>query len=689
MKQTLTNLYLIEKQNGKNWGNLSNKKIKTLFLYILLILLSITQLSAQGILKKADQHYNSLEYSKALVLYKKAYSKSPSYKAAQMAANCYRHNNNSLEAENWYLRALLYTGYEPIIYKNLADAMKMNGKYEAAQEYYLKYAEAAPEDSSKALFLAESCTMALNWLSGPLQINVVKDEKLNSSNSDFCPVFYKNGVVITSDRFTERKTDINGWTGTPYFSLFYAENKDGQWQEAIELDEKNINTDYHNGPAAFSPTGDTIYFTRVNRLKKRIKIKANNPMNWFNFRGSKYINHNELYYSVKTPNGWSTPVSFPFNNPLKYSVGHPAASPDGNILYFASDMPGGFGGSDLYFCERIDSGGWSDPVNLGERINTSENESFPTVRKDGTLFFSSDGLQGFGGLDIFAALGSKNEWEEPENLKSPYNSPQDDFGILFYDDLTSGFISSGRDSENGKDNIFKFDFQKPPQQFILAGLVINPDNQPLSGAIIDIQESLSNKKIIDDVFTDAAGKFFIPIEKNDYLAVASKNHYKENTFFLESEMFSQDTIYITLMLEPQQVYTANTSEIKEFQANNIYFDLNKHFIREDASIELDKIAVVMLDNDDIRVELSAHCDCRAGDEYNMLLSQRRAKSTVDYLVKKGIDKGNITAIAYGKTKLINKCIIGIECSEEEHQENRRVEIKLIFQQEIPAKYTER
>ncbi|MBA3899705.1 MAG: OmpA family protein [Bacteroidetes bacterium] len=676
--------YIYKEKAGLNSASWQRGMISA----IMLLFLFATPLSAKNYLKKGEKLYENLEYFQASIYFKKAYNEHPGVVPCMMAANCFRLLNNSKEAEYWYEKTLTYPGHEIITIKYYADALKKNGKYEEAKKHYILYGNVVPAEAEMANALASSCDKAMEWLKNPEPIEIESEHGLNSKQSDFCPVFYKDGIVFASDRVPEEKTGISGWTGNPYLSLYYIEKNNGQWQEANELEHENINTDFHNGPAVFSTDGDTIYFSRVNRLKKRVQIKANDPTSWFNFK-NRYINHSELYYAVKTTEGWEKPKALPFNNPYEYSVGHPALSTDGKILYFASDMPGGFGGSDLYYSEMQEDGTWGQPVNLGPNINTFGMESFPVINQNGTLYFSSDGHTGLGGLDIFSSNGKLTDWEEANNLKPPYNSAQDDFGILFDTSGTAGYLSSGRDSENGEDNIFSF---RPItiQKHVIAGKALKEaSHEPISGLVIEIVHSHTKAIMIKEVFTDKDGKFFVELNKDDYFITGHKNGYNQQTAFLKESEFITDTLEVTLYFRQQENHVASSPETKEFQANTIYFNLDKFDIRNDASIELDKIALVMHDNEEIRVELSAHCDCRASDDYNMKLSHKRAKAAVDYLIAKGIDEIRISSMAYGKMQLINHCVTGVECSDKEHQQNRRVEIKLIFHQDAPAKYTEK
>jgi outer membrane protein OmpA-like peptidoglycan-associated protein/tetratricopeptide (TPR) repeat protein len=660
------------------------------YTFTLLVFLAVLPVFAQKEMKKAEKFYYDLKITSAIVYYKKAYTKNPTLEAAKMLAICNTMVNNTNEAVYWFEKVMTYRDYEPAFIKYYADALKKKGEYVKAESYYIKYSEAFPSEGQSAIMLAESCKKAAQWMAEAEPFEITKEEGLNGENSDFCPVLYGNGIVITSDRSIGSRSDINGWTGTPYYGLFFLKKEKNGWSKAKEINLNNSEEQYHQGPGVFSPKGDTIYFTRVSPLNKKVLVKANHPNRWQDHEKNKFISRSELFYAIKEGKNWSVPIALAFNDPLNYSVGHPALSADGSILYFASDMPGGLGQSDLYYCEKKADGTWGSPINAGEKINTSGMEMFPVVSKSGKLYFSSDGHPGLGGLDIFSASGEKNNWDLVNNLKFPLNTPADDFGILWEDEGKAGFLSSGRDSENGKDHIFYFSKKERNKTFILAGKTIREDNRlPITGVLLDIIETDTKAVTVKEILSDAEGNFFVEALKGvDYIVNGVKNGYKETSVKVTGSLTGPDTLEITLVLDAQIILT-NNFQTKEYNANTIYFDLDKFNLTLNASEELDKIALVMLDNEDARIELSAHCDARAGSDYNFRLSQKRAKSAVDYLIGKGIDKSRISAMAYGKTRLVNKCLSSIKCPEEEHRLNRRVEIKLIFEHIVPAKYTDK
>jgi outer membrane protein OmpA-like peptidoglycan-associated protein/tetratricopeptide (TPR) repeat protein len=657
------------------------------FILIILILLPIL-IFGQNI-KRGDKHFVNLEYSMAIKHYHKVFQKKNNYEAAVKLGHCYKMLNNTAEAEKWYVTALNFSNYKPALLLDYAQALKMNGKYAEAKSFFLMYAQESPSDAKKAEWYIEACSKAMEWQAASENIVIEKFKNLNSHYSDFCPVKYENGIAFTSDRLTDNNQDISGWTGSPYLKMYYTQNiSEDSWTEAVELDEK-INFKFHNGPAAFSPRFDTIYFTRVIPVKKRIKIKTPDPTSWLDeVINNQKINHSGIYFSVKKNGKWGEAIAFLYNNPLEYSVGHPTLSTDGKILYFSSNMPGGFGGSDLYYSMKKEDGSWDIPKNLGSAINTSGKECFPAIGTDGILYFSSDGHHGMGGLDLFKARGTMDRWGEVENMKAPVNSSQDDFGILFNPDGVSGYLSSSRGDSYGKDNIFSFQPAPPKKRFIvIRGRTVNAEENILSNVLVQVAETLPEASTLAEFYSGSDGKFLIkvPYDEN-YLIKGEKQGFKMFEHFV-SVSTDKDTIDIEIMLEMNINTFAKKSKPEPIE-KKIYFDLDMAAIRKDAAAELDKIVGILNSYENMRLEISSHTDCRASDSYNFLLSQRRAEATVNYLIKKGADKGRISAECFGKTKLINHCKEGVSCDEELHQQNRRVEIRIIVAEPVtPTKYT--
>ncbi len=612
---------------------------------------------------KANRYYEKYDYKYAIVIYEKIMLKKPSLEVAQKLANCYRFINNSDLAEKAYERVLSFKDCDVNNYKYYADVLKENGKFDEAKRNYLLYAQIVPNKAEEAQKMANTCDVARVWVENPdANVRIENELLLNSSYSDFCPVKYNSGYVFVSDRLyvqgteTGKKKEMSGWTGNPYLKLYEADTLNSASPKITVL-PKLINNEFHNGPAVFTPDGNGMYFTRIDIDKKK--------------QARKFI-----YYSVKTGADWGEPQIVPFNTTGSYSVQHATLSPDGTIMYFSSDMPGGYGGMDLYASRKQADGTWGAPKNCGENVNTTEDEVFPSVRSDGQLYFSSKGHIGMGGLDIFSAKGSYTDFAVAENLKSPLNSTKDDFGILFLNEQ-SGFISSNRKGGKGLDDIYRFTIntvkkiEKQPLSLAINGHVLDKGtNLPINNILVYLVNKTTGKEI--SVLSDDTGKFHFELEENtDYfLRGDSAKFYSKQEGQISTKDVKESTVFnVTFELEKaQDAYLVHL--------NDIYYNFNKWDIREDAMPELNKVIVFMNATPNVTVQLRSHTDSRGAAKYNLWLSQKRANSAVGYLKTGGIEPSRLSALGLGETELLNNCKDGVECTKLEHQLNRRTEFKV-------------
>lgn len=638
------------------------KKIFRIFTIFLVVYLLPSVLFSDDI-KEADKLYRQLDYKYALEIYEKIMQANPSMEVAQRIANCYRLINNTEAAEIWYKKLMDYPSATSDNYRYLADILKQNGKFEEAAAVFKLWGEKIPTHATEAEKQANICQVAKMWAENPDVGAVVENEiGFNSENSDFSPVRFGKDILLTSDRWQKNKKgeEIYGWTGNPYLKIYQVSTSLKQ----ATLLKGTINKGYHSGPVAVYKNLDTIIFTRAVMSASKTKNVGD--------VGKQY-----LLLAVKQKDGWVAKEKLPFNSEGLFSVQHPALSPDGNILYFASDKPGGYGGMDLYYSEKLPNGSWSQAINCGNQINTPYDDVFPIVRQDGKFYFASKGHIGMGGLDIFSATGQKNNFKDIENLRAPINSSKDDFGILFNDDLKTGYFSSNRNGGVGLDDIYRFTIgvkAAPKQEKIYAvnGLVVEKGtNQPISGLeviLVNIDKGSETK-----VQSDADGKFSFTLEKEtDYVVKGNpQQYYTSQTGNISTKGVNQSTIYdIKFELErSKDVYTV--------KLNNIFYDFNKWNIRPDAIADLNKVNVFMTDMPNVKMELVAHTDSRGTAAYNMLLSQKRANSAMDYLVNAGIPSDRLTAVGKGETELLNQCADGVKCTEAQHQLNRRTEFKIV------------
>lgn len=558
--------------------------------YILILLIAGLPCLAQEQLtrrQQADRLFERYEYFNSLKVYLSIPEKNKDPYVKERIAECYLRMNNYREAEKWYAQLFIHGNGPLRALYNYAEVLQINRKFEEAKTQYRKYYTQTRNNSGLNQKIA-SCDSAAVWLAQKSDILIKNEELLNSEFSDWGLVNYGSELVFVSDRKKAIDTDVYSWNGNGWTNLFTAKDSVNQFPV-------RFNTDYHLGPAIFSATLDTAYITVTNQASKRnIAVDQTSLQRLFTRRL-------ELMIATQKDGQWSISKPFRYNDPDRYSVGHAALSPDGRILYFTSDMPGGQGKTDIWYCEKQSDGTWGQPVNAGKMINTAEEEVFPTMDSQGNLYFSSRGLPGMGGYDIFKAEGSRSEWSKPLNLKYPINSTADDFWLNVSGDR-KGHFSSNREGGAGSDDIYSFTPKESPDV-----------NKP-------------------------------------------------------AQQISEHTPALTIgPLLPGRT----------FVLRNIYYDLDKSDIRPDAAAELDRLAEILIGNPGLKIELSSHTDSRASDKYNLLLSQRRADAAVNYLVSRGIAKERLVARGYGEEKLLNRCTNGENCSEGEHQLNRRTEFTVL------------
>lgn len=643
---------------------LKNKIMKTKYLVLLIsvAVLINPQLFAQK--SKADRLFNRFEYAKAIPYYERLAQKQNKHEvyALTRLGDCHRLISNFEAAASYYEKLAVAGVNDASVYFNYGQVLRSMGKYDEAATQFQRYAVMNPEDQRGALF-ARYSTEVKTWAEPEYLYELFNAGTINSEYADFSPVYMNDGMVYTTDRMAQSGEKRYGWTMAYYLDLFFAQLKADE-QSGIMVPgspsvySSRINQAYHDGPATFSSDFNTMYFTRVSSKAGELDSTR------------YYTNRLKLFSSNAEDGNWSDPVPFYLNNDA-YSVGHPALSADGQTLYFASDMPGGFGGTDLYRVKR-QGDGWGPAENLGATINSFGNEMFPYVYKDSVLYFSSDGHAGLGSLDIFRSETDGESWGKPENMKAPVNSPADDFGIVFHSNGTEGMLSSNRPGGKGQDDIYLFKVsERIPDSVLIAGLVRDKETmEVLRNATVFMLNTLNNEVLV--LKTDENGKYNVKIKRGASLLFKGiKGGYYPDCINLELGAESKEA-----EIENRDLLLAKYKVDQIFVLENIYYDFDKWNIRPDAAVELDKVVTFLTENPDILVELGSHTDARGSFKYNERLSDRRAESAVEYIISRGIAKGRITANGYGEYKLVNKCADGINCSEEEHQQNRRTEIKI-------------
>lgn len=610
--------------------------------HLIYILMALGVLLAAGgcksvKLKDADEQMERGEYNDAAKSYRKIYNRLTKREerplrgeVAYKMATCLRKLNQASRSAAAYQNAVRYEYPDSMVFYWLGRELQAEGKYTQAIQAYRTFLEWQPDnllakEGLKGSMRAEAAKKQ------PKSRYVVKNAKIfNSRRADFCPMYLDKSLdqlyfTTTNEKVTgDNRSEITGMKK----SDIWVSKKDerGQWQRPEPV-EGELNSDMDEGIVAFSPDGQTMYLT----MARRSPVSSTSV---------------EIYTSKRSDATWSAPVKFEIINDTLSAMGHPAVSPDGRYLYFSSDMPGGYGGKDIWRINLLDRAGSLE--NLGPQINTPGDEMFPYMRNDSTMYFSSDGHPGFGGLDLFVARqNATREFWSVENMGLPMNSPGDDFGITFGEG-ESGFFSSNRGDGKGYDHIYSFEL--PELKISISGWVVDKDDEPVPNAVIRIVgDDGSNQKEVarDD------GSFHFRLERGvKYVMMAGAEGYLNVKQEFESDMAEEDAEYgvdfvLAAIHKPQVV-------------ENIFYDFDKATLRPESKAALDEMARMLADNPNVTIEMSSHTDRHGSDAYNDRLSDRRAKSVVDYLISVGVDSRRLTWKGYGEsspkkvTKRINK-----------------------------------
>lgn len=610
-------------------------------------------------IQKADVVFMNKKYNSAATLYKKIYNKVKDEEQQATInfkiAESYRLSNNFKQAFEWYEK-LVNTKYpDPKILYSYGLLLKNFERYGDAARQFNDYLFEMPGDAA-AIRELEACKVAGDWKLNPQKFSVDNVKSINTEFSDYAPFLSDGKLTWSSSRNEATGNIIFEWTGQKCADIFEA-NLNGNNFGAVAKPNGLINSNYNEGVAWVDSNNTTMYFTQCNGTDgKGLNCK--------------------IYVSYKQNNQWSAPQVLPFCSD-SFSVGHPAFTTDMKRLYFASNMPGSIGEKDIYYINYNPiTGKWGEPVNLGPNVNSTEDDMFPSVHPDGRLYFASKGHFGMGGLDLFYTKDSVGGFTKAVNLKSPINSGADDFGITFIRNSSNeqtapfAYYTSNREGGVGDDDIYSISIK--PFLFLVKGKVINQeDNLPLGNAEVSVvTPNMPTLK----VKTDGKGNFVseLALNQNVTLTAIKEKFFKSNELMVSTQNIKADTtVQLTLYLNPIP------DEGVEFTLQGIYYDVDKAEIRPEAARVLDSLVLILNNNPTITIELASHTDSRADENYNLKLSQRRAQSCVDYLLKKGVAKARLTAVGYGESKLINDCADGVDCSEEQHQENRRTTFRVL------------
>ncbi|OOV26281.1 flagellar motor protein MotB [Flavobacterium sp. LM5] len=619
----------------------------------------------KGKIASADKKYDNYAYVDAIQTYERVANKG--YQSAEMfekLANAYYFNSDFEKAAQWYEQLFnLESNLEPENYYRYAQSLKAVGKEKQAQEILSKFEGKSSNDTRGKRWKKNNNYLAeIRANTGRYSIETTN---INSKYSDYGSAIVDNKLVFATARDTGGVSQrIHTWTGEHFTNLYFA-NVDGElFPNAPMRYDATINSKFHEATPVFTKDGTTMYFTRNNYLDGK---KGKND---------KKVTLLKIYKATLINNKWTNISELPFNS-NNFSTAHPALSPDEQTLYFASDRPGSVGQSDLYKVQILNNDNYGEPINLGKEINTEGKETFPFVTKDNHLYFSSDGHPGLGGLDIFIAkIKPDGSMGIIENDGGEINSPKDDFAYYRDSDINKGFFTSNRDGGMGSDDIYRFNF-KPRCTQLLKGVITDIETGAiLAGATVTLIDS--NYNAIAETISDSSGNYSFPVDcGKNYSIRAAKVDYKTKELKVSIPDTKGETKQDIALETSICKVTIGGDLAKCFDITMIYFDLDKSFIRKQAAVDLAKILDVLQQYPKMKLDIRSHTDCRQTAKYNMALSERRAQSTMAWLITKGVDKSRLTGKGYGESQLVNDC--GCEptnqsnCTEEQHQMNRRSE----------------
>lgn len=615
-------------------------------------------------IKKAEKQYEQLAYIDAIKIYENVAEKG--YKSVdlfQKLGNAYYFNGLLPQANKWYTALfLLNQTVEPEYYYRYSQTLKSVGEYNNADAMLNAFNKVSGNDSRAKLYESNKDYYAV------IKVNsgryTIESLDINSDLSDYGTAFLEDQIVFTSTRDQRGiSKNIQKWTNQSFSTLYLSKIDANGTLEKPQPFNNSTDSKFNESTPVFTKDGKTMYFTRNNYNDGKKGKDAN---------GTTLL---KLYKATFENGKWTSVKELPFNS-NDYSTAHPALSPDGKTLYFASNRPGTFGESDLYKVAIYENDLFGIPENLGSTINTEGKETFPFVSADNELYFSSNGYPGLGGLDVFVAkMNSNGSFGNVSNVGTPINGPMDDFAFIININTDKGFFSSNREGGKGYDDIYQFtETRKLSCEQLISGTVRDKKTQSfLTGAKVIIHGELMN--VIKEISTDDKGNFsFDKAEcgKVYYIRVLKEEYSTTEEKVLLPDGKGKTEVNIGIERNIEKI-TTGTDLAKIFAIEMIYFDLDKANIRPDDALDISKVVAVMQQYPTMKIEVASHTDSRASKSYNLRLSQKRAKATMDFMVKSGIDKNRLKAKGYGESQLVNKCADDVVCSEEEHQQNRRSE----------------
>ncbi|WP_425237929.1 OmpA family protein [Ulvibacterium sp.] len=643
------------------------KKVLSLLL-ITVLLFGVKSIAQERLVTKANAKYQDYSFSPAIDIYKRVLEKGyVSPDLLKKLGNSYYFNADYDGAAKTYERLVNEYPSEvgPEYYFRYAQTLKTLGDYDGANTIMVKFTEVTTDDLRATVYNEEKNYLEeIKENSG--RYNIAQFQ-YNSPYSDFAPSFYKDGLIFSSDRDTGNFARYrHTWNAKDFLDL-YKVNADSISTNLVTKLSDNVNTRLHESTSVTTKDGNILYFTRNNFVEGKYK------------KDEKGVIRLKIFKAELVDGVWTNIEELPFNSDA-YSVANPALSPDEKILYFASDMPGSLGESDLFKTTINEDGTYGTPVNLGTAINTEARETFPFITSEEVLYFSSDGHPGLGGLDIFATKIAKNRLTgSVVNVGEPVNSQKDDFTFIFNEETKEGYFASNRSEGQGADDIYSFLETIPLildcNQQVTGTVRDKISNEVLVGATIKVINE-NNEEILTAI-TDSEGKYSIMVDCNqgNFVRASMEGYVPSEEYLGKSDGKPR---IMDFYLERDKITAGFGDDLaKLLQLSTIYFDFDKYNIRKDSEVEVEKVIAAMEKYPSLRIKVNSHTDSRGKDSYNLWLSQKRAESTVNYMISKGISSDRLEGEGFGETKLVNQCENGVRCSNTDHELNRRSEFIIL------------
>lgn len=623
----------------------------------------------ERLIQKGNEKFDAYSFSPAIDIYKRVMDKG--YVSADLLrklGNSYYYNADYTDAAETYKKLVADYSSEvtPEDYFKYAQSLKTIGEYDTSKSIMDKFLEVTKSDGRAAAFNNDRDYMSeIEENSGRYNLGPFE---YNSPYSDFAPSFYKEGLIFSSDRDTGNFARYrHTWNAKDFLDL-YVVNSDSTTIDHVKKLSENVNTRYHESTSVVTKDGKTMYFTRNNSQKRKT------------VKDDQGVVRLKILRAVLTDEGvWGEVEELPFNSD-SYSAANPALSPDEKTLYFVSDMPGTFGASDLYMVAINEDRTFGTPQNLGPNINTEARETFPYVTSEEILYFSSDGHPGLGGLDVFATKIKRQDFSgKILNVGKPVNSNSDDFTFIFNEELRTGYVASNREEGLGYDDIYSFTETRPLEfdclQKITGTVRDKISNEVLVGATVKVIDE-NNEEILSTI-TDSDGNYSLELDcnKGNFVRALMEGYVPFEEYIGASDGKPK---IIDFYLERDNITAGFGDDLsKLLQLSTIYFDFDKYNIRKDSEVEIEKVIAAMEKYPSLRLKVNAHTDSRGTEAYNLWLSDKRAESTVNYMIKKGISKDRLLSEGFGESKLLNECSDGVKCSATKHDVNRRSEFIIL------------